>query len=117
MLNYGCVCPVQATLSLIGGKWKWLVYRELYLHDVRRFGELKRGIPAVSAKVLAETLKEMEADGLICRTAFAEVPVRVEYRLTEAGRSLEKVFLAMVEWGTGFLAGKHGFPPPPAAGN
>lgn len=103
MLNFCCSCPIEATLGVIGGKWKLLIYRELYVRGTRRFGQLRDGIQGVSPKVLTQQLKEMENDGLIQRTVYPEVPPRVEYSLTEAGRSLEKVFLSMLEWGTAFL--------------
>ena len=110
MIDYSCPCPVKATLNIIGGKWKWLIYRELYFKGIRRFGEIEAGIPGISAKVLTEALKEMEADGLITRTVYAEVPARVEYELTEAGMSLEKVFMAMIDWGNHFLSKQYSFP-------
>lgn len=110
MLSYDSDCPVKATLGVIGGKWKWLIYRELYLKGRRRFGELNRGIPEISGKALTETLKELEADGVVSRTVYPEVPPRVEYALTEAGMSLEGVFLAMVEWGNRFRSHEFAFP-------
>ena len=96
-------CPVETTLSLIGDKWKVLILREL-LGGTRRFGELQRGIGRVSQKVLTTQLRAMEADGLVHREAFAEVPPRVEYSLTPLGKSLAPVIEALRVWGEGFKA-------------
>ena len=96
-------CPVETTLSLIGDKWKVLILREL-LGGTRRFGELRRGIGRVSQKVLTAQLRAMEADGLVRREVFAEVPPRVEYSLTPLGRSLAPVMDALRTWGEGFKA-------------
>ena len=91
-------CPVTFTLSLIGGKWKPVIL--FYLsHMTGRFGEIGRAIPGISKQMLTKQLREMEADGLIAREVFAEVPPRVEYTLTELGRSLLPVVMAMRDWG------------------
>lgn len=92
------VCPVEITLSLISSKWKVLILRDL-MDGTRRFGELKKSIGHVTQKVLTSQLREMEADGLLTRKVYAEVPPRVEYTLTELGLSLKPVLNAMVEWG------------------
>ncbi|WP_314067497.1 helix-turn-helix domain-containing protein [uncultured Vagococcus sp.] len=94
-------CPVETTLSLIGNRWKIIILREL-MTGTKRFGELKKGVGAISQKVLTSNLREMEADGLVSREVFAEVPPRVEYTLTETGRSLHKVLDAMSQWGEGY---------------
>lgn len=91
-------CPVELTLSVIGNKWKILIVRDL-LRGRMRFGELRRSVGGVSAKVLSAQLREMEADGLVSREAFAEVPPRVEYSLTELGAGLEPVLDSMRAWG------------------
>ncbi len=91
-------CPVEMTLQLIGNKWKIFVLREL-LPGAKRFGELQKSIPNISQKVLTQNLRSMEKDGLIIRKVFAEVPPRVEYRLTELGHTLRPVIVAMLEWG------------------
>lgn len=91
-------CPVEATLSLISDKWKVLILRDL-LTGTKRFGELKKSIGTISQKVLTSNLRAMEEDGLITREVFAEVPPRVEYTLTERGRSLRPVIDAMRAWG------------------
>ena len=91
-------CPVETTLMLIGDKWKVLILRDL-LPGTKRFGELKKSIGSVSQKVLTAQLRDMEAKGLVSRKVYAEVPPRVEYSLTDLGRSLSPILKAMVEWG------------------
>ena len=91
-------CPVETTLMLISSKWKVLILRDL-LPGMKRFGELKRSVGDVSQKVLTAQLRDMEEQGLVCRKVYAEVPLRVEYSLTELGYSLEPVLDAMKNWG------------------
>ena len=91
-------CPVETTLALIGDKWKVLILRDL-LPGTKRFGELKRSIGSVSQKVLTAQLRDMEAKGLVSRKVYAEVPPRVEYSLTERGKSLMPILDGMCEWG------------------
>lgn len=91
-------CPVETTLLLISDKWKVLILRDL-LQGTKRFSELKKSLGQVSQKVLTSQLRQMEASGLISRTVYAQVPPRVEYSLTELGRSLKSVLDAMVCWG------------------
>ncbi|OVE64474.1 MarR family transcriptional regulator [Clostridium diolis] len=91
-------CSVETTLSLIGGKWKVLILRDL-INGTKRFGELKKSINSISQKVLTQQLREMEEDGLVERTVYAEVPPRVEYSLTEDGISLKPVLNSMLAWG------------------
>lgn len=92
-------CPVETTLMLIGNKWKVLIIRDL-LTGTKRFCELKKSIGKVSQKVLTTQLRDMEEDGLISRKIYAEVPPRVEYSLTELGKSLQPILNAMLQWGT-----------------
>lgn len=92
-------CPVETTLLLISNKWKVLIVREL-LTGTYRFTQLKEAVTGISQKVLTANLRSMESDGLVKRTTFAEVPPRVEYSLTDAGKSLQPVLDAMLEWGT-----------------
>lgn len=94
-------CPVETTLMLIGDKWKILILRDL-LPGTKRFGELKKSIGSVSQKVLTAQLRDMEKSGLLIRTVYAEVPPRVEYSLTELGKSLKPVLDAMQNWGEGY---------------
>ncbi len=94
-------CPVETTLMLIGDKWKVLILRDL-MPGTKRFGELKRSIGGVSQKVLTAQLRDMEENGLVSRKVYAEVPPRVEYSLTELGRSLKPILDAMWNWGEGY---------------
>ena len=96
-------CPVETTLMLIGDKWKVLILRDL-MPGTKRFGELKKSIGNVSQKVLTAQLRDMEENGLVSRKAYAEVPPRVEYSLTELGRSLKPIPDAMQDWGEGYKA-------------
>ena len=96
-------CPVETTLMLIGDKWKVLILRDL-MPGTKRFGELKKSIGSVSQKVLTAQLRDMEQNGLVHREVFAEVPPRVEYSLTELGRSLKPILDAMWNWGEEFKA-------------
>lgn len=95
--------PVEATLSFMSDKWKVLILRDL-LTGTKRFGELKKSIGSISQKVLTSNLRAMEEDGLLKREVFAEVPPRVEYTLTDRGRSLEPVIDAMRIWGEVHMA-------------
>ena len=94
-------CPVETTLMLIGDKWKVLILRDL-MPGTKRFGELKKSIGHVSQKVLTAQLRDMEEKGLVNRKVYAEVPPRVEYSLTDLGRSLKPVLDAMWSWGEGY---------------
>lgn len=96
-------CPVETTLMLIGDKWKVLILRDL-MSGTKRFGELKKSIGSVSQKVLTAQLRDMEEKGLISRKVYAEVPPRVEYSLTELGKSLSPILDAMREWGETYKA-------------
>ena len=96
-------CPVETTLTLIGDKWKVLILRDL-LPGTKRFGELKKSIGSVSQKVLTAQLRDMEEKGLLTRKVYPEVPPRVEYSLTELGRSLKPILDAMQSWGEGYKA-------------
>ena len=93
------LCPVTATLQLIGGRWKTIILYTLTA-GTRRFGEIGVRIPDISRKVLTEQLKELEADGLILREQFKEIPPRVEYSLTDLGKSLSSVISELEKWGT-----------------
>ena len=98
-------CPVETTLMLIGDKWKVLILRDL-MPGTRRFGEIKKSIGSVSQKVLTAQLRDMEAKGLVSRKVYAEVPPRVEYSLTDLGKSLKPILDAMWVWGEGYQAQK-----------
>ena len=90
-------CPTEVTLDVIAGRWKVMVIFWL-LQGKRRFNQLQRDLSGITHRTLAKQLKEMEADGLVEREDFGEIPPRVEYRLTPLGRSLEPVLAAMHEW-------------------
>ena len=96
--NQWPACPVETTLTLIGNKWKVLILRDL-MPGTKRFGELKKSIGNVSQKVLTAQLRDMENNGLLTRTVYAEVPPRVEYSLTDLGKSLKPILDAMQNWG------------------
>ena len=94
-------CPVETTLTLIGDKWKVLILRDL-MTGTKRFGELKKCVGNVSQKVLTVQLRAMEANGLVHREVYAEVPPRVEYSLTDLVRSLKPILDAMWSWGENY---------------
>ena len=100
-------CPVETTLTLISNKWKVLILRDL-MPGTKRFGELKKSVGNVSQTVLPAQLREMEQCGLLIRTVYPEVPPRVEYTLTELGRSLKPVLNAMWNWGEEYQAQNRG---------
>jgi DNA-binding HxlR family transcriptional regulator len=95
-------CPVRATLDVIRGRWKPLILRELR-DDVRRFTDLQKALPQVAAQALTLQLRQLEADEIITRTIYAEIPARVEYELSEYGRTLSRVMEELEEWGQGYL--------------
>ena len=96
-------CPVETTLTLIGDKWKVLILRDL-MPGTKRFGELKKSIGMVSQKVLTAQLRDMEENRLVHREVYAEVPPRVEYSLTELGKSLKPILDSMWSWGEEYKA-------------
>jgi DNA-binding HxlR family transcriptional regulator len=104
MQNFDCPpnrspgCPVEATLSVIGGKWKGVVLYHL-LDGTKRFNQLGRLMPGVTQRMLTRQLRELEQDGLINRKVYAEVPPRVEYSLNPKGESLRPIILALKDWG------------------
>ncbi|RFB78207.1 winged helix-turn-helix transcriptional regulator [Methylovirgula sp. 4M-Z18] len=100
-------CPVEATLALIGGKWKGVVLWHL-LQGTLRFNEIRRRLPDVTQRMLTNQLRELERDGFVIRTVYPEVPPKVEYRLSERGRSLEPVILALRAWGEANVLGLSG---------
>ncbi|MGT2925443.1 winged helix-turn-helix transcriptional regulator [Streptococcus caviae] len=92
------VCPVETTLSLVGNKWIVLILRDLFKRTMR-FGELKKSLAPISQKVLTQQLRQMEANGLVNRKVYAEVPPRVEYSLTDLGWTLKPIIDSMSDWG------------------
>ena len=91
-------CSVEATISLIDGKWKCVVLFHL-LRGTARFNEIRRRVPGVTQRMLTNQLRELEADGLIVRKVYAQVPPKVEYSLSPLGRSLEPILVALKQWG------------------
>lgn len=98
------LCPVEAALNLIGGKWKGLIVLRL-LEKTWRFNALKRSIPGCTQRMLTNQLRQLEADGIVLRTAYPEVPPRVEYSLTSPGRDLGPTISAMCCWGQKYIEG------------
>ena len=92
-------CGLDAALFVLGGKWKPLILYHL-AHGTRRYGELRRAVGSVSDKVLIQQLKELQADGIIARVDYGEIPPKVEYSLTAFGRTLGKSLAPLCEWGT-----------------
>ena len=97
-------CPVATTVSLIGSKWKLLIMRNLFARPWR-FNELQRNLEGISQKVLTDSLRSMEEDGIITRTVFPEVPPHVEYALSELGESMRPIIKSMETWGTEYKKG------------
>lgn len=92
-------CPIEHTVNLIGHKWKVLILRNLFNNGTQRFIELSKGINGISQKMLTQQLRQLEADGIIHRTVYPEVPPKVEYSLTELGTSLKPILDEMNLWG------------------
>ena len=102
-------CPVATTVQLIGSKWKLLIIRNLRMRPWR-FNELQKDLKGISQKVLTDSLRALESDGLVTRTVYAEVPPRVEYALSELGETMRPILDAMEQWGAGYkvMAGERG---------
>ncbi|WP_276601550.1 winged helix-turn-helix transcriptional regulator [Nannocystis radixulma] len=98
-------CGLSAALAVIAGKWKPTIVWELHARPLR-FGELRRAVPGISEKILFEQLRELEAEGVVHREDFHEVPPRVEYSLTPAGSALNTAVHALAEWGTHHTASR-----------
>lgn len=97
------VCPVEVSMAVLGGAWKLSAVKYL-LERTHRFGELQRRLGAVTPRTLTRVLRDLEADGVVTRTVYAEVPPRVEYSLTELGRSLDRVVEWLDAWGNAYPA-------------
>ena len=109
-------CPMEASIDVIGGKWKALILWWLH-QNTYRFAELRRLIPGITEKMLIQQLRELEADGIVARRVYATVPPKVEYSLTKYGRSLERALEAICEWGRAHMKriGAKEVPPSPRA--
>ena len=92
-------CPVATTVQLIGSKWKLLILRTLFMRPWR-FNELRKNLEGISQKVLTDSLRALEEDGIVTRTVYPEVPPRVEYALSPLGESMKPILDAMEQWGT-----------------
>lgn len=92
-------CPVETSLELISGKWKPRILWKLHQQNVVRFGELKRALRGITAKMLTQQLRELEKDGLITRFVYPEVPPKVEYALSEFGATLKPILEQIAQWG------------------
>ncbi len=100
--NANQICPCALTVSLLSSKWKILIMRDL-LKGTKRYSKLKRSVVGISQKMLTQSLKQLEADGLVSRRVYPEVPPRVEYSLTTTGKSLQPVIKALNDWGTEYI--------------
>lgn len=98
-------CPIEATLSLIGGKYKCLILWHL-INNTLRYNQLKKLIPQATPKMLTQQLRELENDGLIIRTIYPVIPPKVEYTLSDFGKSITPILDSMCEWGKIYLADK-----------
>lgn len=96
-------CPVATTVQIIGSKWKLLIIRNLLVRPWR-FNELRKDLAGISQKVLTDSLRSMEQDGIVIRRVYPEVPPRVEYSLSELGESMRPIIQAMEQWGTDYKA-------------
>ena len=93
------VCPVETSLELLSGKWKPRILWKLHRDGTLRFGEFRRQLPELTPKVLTQQLRDLERDGLVQRRVYAEVPPKVEYSLSDFGRTLEPILAMIAEWG------------------
>jgi len=100
--NHTITCPVELTLSIIGGKWKVLIIREL-LNGKKRFSQLHKAIKGITQKMLSKQLRELERHGIVKRKIYPEIPPKVEYSLTEEGEKLRIVLESMQQWGSMYM--------------
>ncbi len=95
-------CSVELTLQIIGGKWKPIIIFRLGEEGILRFSEVKRSIPNITQKMLTQQLRELEADGIVHREVYAQVPPKVEYSLTELGKTVMPVMISLCDWGAAY---------------
>lgn len=105
-MNVTNICPVSSTLEMIGGKYKALILWHLS-EKTLRFSELQKKVSNATAKMLTQQLRELEAQNLVCRTVYPIIPPKVEYSLTELGKSLLPILVAMRDWGADYLRSKN----------
>ncbi|MCR4830765.1 MAG: helix-turn-helix transcriptional regulator [Pseudobutyrivibrio sp.] len=96
-------CGLKKVLNIVGGKWKIMILCVIDNNEVVRYGDLRRTVYGITNTMLAQSLKELESDGLICRTQYNEMPVRVEYSLTEKTKSMIPILLELKKWGETYL--------------
>ncbi|EGO65744.1 winged helix-turn-helix transcriptional regulator [Acetonema longum] len=101
-----CGKSVVYTLSVVGGKWKWIILAILFENGVQRYGEIKKSASAITHKMLSQQLKELEAEQLILREEYHQIPPKVEYSLTEKGKTLIPIIQLMADWGTKYKPSK-----------
>jgi DNA-binding HxlR family transcriptional regulator len=101
--NKTYTCPVDVTLSMVGGKWKILILSHLHQFGKRGFSDIRKNLPKVSEKMLNQQLKELQRDHLISKQVLSEKPYRVEFSLTDFGRSLKPLYTFMSKWGIDYL--------------
>jgi DNA-binding HxlR family transcriptional regulator len=94
-----CKCSIDYTLAIVGGKWKWGIIYRLSENGILRYGELKKNLQVITHKMLSQELKELEAEKLIHRKAYSQIPPKVEYSLTEKGKTLLPILDLMFKWG------------------
>ncbi|WP_036978485.1 winged helix-turn-helix transcriptional regulator [Pseudobutyrivibrio sp. MD2005] len=92
-------CGLKKVLNIVGGKWKIMILCVIDNNEIARYGDLRRSVYGITNTMLAQSLKDLEADGLVCRTQYDEMPVRVEYTLTEKAKSLIPILLQLKKWG------------------
>lgn len=97
------VCPVSYTVSIVGGKWQWVILWLLYNEKMQRYGQLKKRLPTISDKILSQQLGVLEREGIIHREEYPQIPPRVEYSLTEKGKSLVPILELMAAWGSQYI--------------
>ena len=95
-------CPVKVTMDVIGGKWKPIILYYIKTIGVCRFGELQRYIPHITKKMLTQQLRELEADGILNRRIYEQMPPKVEYTLSDYGKTLKPILQSMADWGTAY---------------
>lgn len=103
MLNQIVSCPIEHTMNLISGKWKMIILWHLSQHDVMRYGEIKKSLDSITHKMLSQQLKELESDGFIHREAYQQIPPKVEYSLSDRGKSFLPVLQSLSDWGQNHL--------------
>lgn len=100
--KYG-ICPMYYTMSILGGKWKWVILWEVYKADIIRYNKLKDRLQPIAHKTLSKQLKELESSNLIHREQYNEIPPKVEYSLTEKGKTLIPLMRLMSQWGEKYI--------------